>query len=242
MSFLLEIVVYRFAKEICDAIVAKCLTGRPKTVEKAQAVFMLWVELEAADVFLVFFFYASCRFSYCSQIIEFWFPRFIFQLDTPWRRHKLAWNLFLGWNFLFGNYMSWPDSLCCWNSWVLGNIETGSFGSFTKWMPTPWSLLYRFRSQSFIFWWPPKFGSCAWEMKSMVGQVLIMILWMPLEKFPFSTIDENTWSGKWMIRWSPVIQSWFLDWWLETKYIEETLESLLRSLLSLKIKFKNCFE
>ncbi|KAG6594399.1 Protein MOR1, partial [Cucurbita argyrosperma subsp. sororia] len=42
----------RFAKEICDAIVAKCLTGRPKTVEKAQAVFMLWVELEAADVFL----------------------------------------------------------------------------------------------------------------------------------------------------------------------------------------------
>uniref|UniRef100_A0A9I9CQR2 Protein MOR1 n=1 Tax=Cucumis melo TaxID=3656 RepID=A0A9I9CQR2_CUCME len=42
----------RFAKETCDAIVAKCLTGRPKTVEKAQAVFMLWVELEAADVFL----------------------------------------------------------------------------------------------------------------------------------------------------------------------------------------------
>ncbi|XP_022977426.1 protein MOR1-like [Cucurbita maxima] len=42
----------RFAKETCDAIVAKCLTGRPKTVEKAQAVFMLWVELEAVDVFL----------------------------------------------------------------------------------------------------------------------------------------------------------------------------------------------
>ncbi|KVH89565.1 hypothetical protein Ccrd_008447 [Cynara cardunculus var. scolymus] len=42
----------RFAKEICDAIVAKCLTGRPKTVEKAQMVFMLWVELEAVDVFL----------------------------------------------------------------------------------------------------------------------------------------------------------------------------------------------
>ncbi|KAI3720925.1 hypothetical protein L2E82_31924 [Cichorium intybus] len=25
----------RYAKEVCDAIVAKCLTGRPKTVEKA---------------------------------------------------------------------------------------------------------------------------------------------------------------------------------------------------------------
>ncbi|KAK2973970.1 hypothetical protein RJ640_030149 [Escallonia rubra] len=43
----------RYAKETCDAIVAKCLTGRPKTVEKAQAVFLLWVELEAVDVFLV---------------------------------------------------------------------------------------------------------------------------------------------------------------------------------------------
>lgn len=42
----------RYAKEVCDAIVAKCLTGRPKTVEKAQAVFMLWVELEAVDNFL----------------------------------------------------------------------------------------------------------------------------------------------------------------------------------------------
>ncbi|KAG8078290.1 hypothetical protein GUJ93_ZPchr0007g5646 [Zizania palustris] len=42
----------RYAKEICDAIIAKCLTGRPKTVEKAQAAFLLWVELEAADVFL----------------------------------------------------------------------------------------------------------------------------------------------------------------------------------------------
>ncbi|PWA51702.1 ARM repeat superfamily protein [Artemisia annua] len=41
-----------FAKEVCDAVVAKCLTGRPKTVEKAQMVFMLWVELEAVDVFL----------------------------------------------------------------------------------------------------------------------------------------------------------------------------------------------
>lgn len=42
----------RYAKEVCDAIVAKCLTGRPKTVEKSQAVFMLWVELEAVDAFL----------------------------------------------------------------------------------------------------------------------------------------------------------------------------------------------
>ncbi|GAB4831233.1 Protein MICROTUBULE ORGANIZATION 1 [Ancistrocladus abbreviatus] len=42
----------RYAKEVCDAIVGKCLTGRPKTVEKAQIVFMLWVELEAAEVFL----------------------------------------------------------------------------------------------------------------------------------------------------------------------------------------------
>ncbi|XP_054776764.1 protein MOR1 [Prosopis cineraria] len=42
----------RYAKEVCDAIVAKCLTGRPKTVEKAQASFMLWVELEAVDAFL----------------------------------------------------------------------------------------------------------------------------------------------------------------------------------------------
>ncbi|KAF3432700.1 hypothetical protein FNV43_RR23802 [Rhamnella rubrinervis] len=42
----------RYAKEVCDAVVAKCLTGRPKTVEKAQAIFMLWVELEAVDAFL----------------------------------------------------------------------------------------------------------------------------------------------------------------------------------------------
>ncbi|CAA7389138.1 unnamed protein product [Spirodela intermedia] len=44
--------VGRYAKEVCDAIIAKCLTGRPKTVEKAQAVFLLWVELEATDAFL----------------------------------------------------------------------------------------------------------------------------------------------------------------------------------------------
>ncbi|KAL8467970.1 hypothetical protein ACS0TY_031278 [Phlomoides rotata] len=42
----------RYAKEVCDAVVAKCLTGRPKTVEKAQMVFMLWVELEAVEAFL----------------------------------------------------------------------------------------------------------------------------------------------------------------------------------------------
>ncbi|XP_073061679.1 LOW QUALITY PROTEIN: protein MOR1-like [Primulina eburnea] len=42
----------RYGKEVCDAIVAKCLTGKPKTVEKAQAAFMLWVELEAVDAFL----------------------------------------------------------------------------------------------------------------------------------------------------------------------------------------------
>ncbi|GAV88428.1 HEAT domain-containing protein/CLASP_N domain-containing protein [Cephalotus follicularis] len=42
----------RYAKEVCDAIASKCLTGRPKTVEKAQAAFMLWIELEAVDVFL----------------------------------------------------------------------------------------------------------------------------------------------------------------------------------------------
>ena len=43
----------RCAKEVCDAIVAKCLTGCPKTVEKTQAIFMLWVELEFVDAFLV---------------------------------------------------------------------------------------------------------------------------------------------------------------------------------------------
>ncbi|GAB2232981.1 hypothetical protein Droror1_Dr00002194 [Drosera rotundifolia] len=42
----------RYAKEVCDIVVAKCLTGRPKTVEKAQMVFLLWVELEAVEAFL----------------------------------------------------------------------------------------------------------------------------------------------------------------------------------------------
>ncbi|KAG0602469.1 hypothetical protein M758_10G016500 [Ceratodon purpureus] len=42
----------RYAKEICDSIVAKCMTGRPKTLEKSQAVFLLWIELEVSDAFL----------------------------------------------------------------------------------------------------------------------------------------------------------------------------------------------
>ncbi|PWA41443.1 hypothetical protein CTI12_AA476000 [Artemisia annua] len=40
-----------YAKEICDAIVANCLTDRPETVTKAQIVFMLLVELEAVDLY-----------------------------------------------------------------------------------------------------------------------------------------------------------------------------------------------
>ncbi|CAO2823819.1 unnamed protein product [Amaranthus hypochondriacus] len=44
--------VGRYGKEVCDAIAAKCLMGRTKTVEKAQIAFMLWVELEAAEAFL----------------------------------------------------------------------------------------------------------------------------------------------------------------------------------------------
>ncbi|EAY76269.1 hypothetical protein OsI_04205 [Oryza sativa Indica Group] len=42
----------RYAKGICDAIVAKCLTGRPRIVEKAQAALLLWVGLDAAEVFV----------------------------------------------------------------------------------------------------------------------------------------------------------------------------------------------
>ncbi|XP_071930544.1 protein MOR1-like isoform X1 [Coffea arabica] len=42
----------RYAKEVCDVIVAKCMTGRPKTVEKSQTAFMLWMELEAVEQFL----------------------------------------------------------------------------------------------------------------------------------------------------------------------------------------------
>ena len=41
---------------------AKCLTGRPKTVEKAQAAFMLWLELEVVDVFLVCLILSSKNF------------------------------------------------------------------------------------------------------------------------------------------------------------------------------------
>lgn len=51
----------RYAKEVCDAIVAKCLTGRPKTVEKAQMAFMLWLELEAVEAFLVCFEFKMLR-------------------------------------------------------------------------------------------------------------------------------------------------------------------------------------
>lgn len=55
----------RYAKEVCDAIVAKCLTGRPKTVEKAQMVFLLWVELEAVESFLVCVNQQCCAFLKC---------------------------------------------------------------------------------------------------------------------------------------------------------------------------------
>jgi hypothetical protein len=55
-----------FGKEVCDAVVAKCLTGRRKTVEKAHAVFLLFVELEAVDAFLVLFF--MCIWSHCLAI------------------------------------------------------------------------------------------------------------------------------------------------------------------------------
>lgn len=47
---------------------AKCLTGRPKTVEKAQAAFMLWVELEAVDVFLVFSLSSNLSFFHYSMM------------------------------------------------------------------------------------------------------------------------------------------------------------------------------
>lgn len=60
-KFGISVATFRYAKEVCDAIVAKCLTGRPKTVEKSQAVFMLWVELEAVDVFLVHFFFSTTK-------------------------------------------------------------------------------------------------------------------------------------------------------------------------------------
>ncbi|GKC65094.1 hypothetical protein Tco_1097692 [Tanacetum coccineum] len=37
---------------IRELVMTKCLAGQPNTVEKAQMVFMLWVELEAVDAFL----------------------------------------------------------------------------------------------------------------------------------------------------------------------------------------------
>ena len=46
-------VVNRYGKEVCDAVVENCLTGRPKMVEMARAIFMLWIELEAVEPFLV---------------------------------------------------------------------------------------------------------------------------------------------------------------------------------------------
>lgn len=54
----------RYDKEVCDANVAKCLTGRPKTVDKAQMVFTLWVELEVMDVFLVRLMLKYCIFEF----------------------------------------------------------------------------------------------------------------------------------------------------------------------------------
>lgn len=58
----------RYGKEVCDAIITKCLTGRPKTVEKAQAIFMLWVELEAVEAFLVPHFLLLLFFVYFSAL------------------------------------------------------------------------------------------------------------------------------------------------------------------------------
>ena len=64
------VVMYRYGKEVCDAVVAKCLTGRPKTVEKAQAIFMLWVELEAVEAFLVLHFFSSSVCFYLGIVME----------------------------------------------------------------------------------------------------------------------------------------------------------------------------
>ena len=44
---------HRFGKEVCDAIAAKCLTGRTKTLDKSLEAFLLWVELEAVEAFMV---------------------------------------------------------------------------------------------------------------------------------------------------------------------------------------------
>ena len=78
--------LFRYGKEVCDAIAAKCLTGRPKTVEKAVTAFMLWVELEAVDGFLVSVLYSQkvifIRSRYSSKASNFLSPF----LRTPWRR------------------------------------------------------------------------------------------------------------------------------------------------------------
>lgn len=52
-NYVLLLLVYSYANEICDAIVADCFTDRLETLKKAQIVFMLWVELEAVDAVLV---------------------------------------------------------------------------------------------------------------------------------------------------------------------------------------------
>ena len=44
---------HRFGKEVCDAIAAKCLTGRTRTLDKSLEAFLLWVELEAVEAFMV---------------------------------------------------------------------------------------------------------------------------------------------------------------------------------------------
>ncbi|KAI3667445.1 hypothetical protein L6452_42503 [Arctium lappa] len=101
----------RYAKEECDAIMAKCLTGLSKTVEKAQMVFMLWVELEAVDVFLEQFKLAGKSFGgylssggkltleNCLKYLEklpMWFPLREFQepygsgIQVVWLRFRSA--------------------------------------------------------------------------------------------------------------------------------------------------------
>lgn len=67
------------------------MTGRPKTLEKSQAVFLLWVELEASDAFLVWSLFlplihalssdplSSTRFSVFSVPLvgSYWFYMFL---------------------------------------------------------------------------------------------------------------------------------------------------------------------
>ncbi|GBG84830.1 hypothetical protein CBR_g39205 [Chara braunii] len=42
----------RYGKEVCHAIAAKCLVGRPKTLQKSVDALLLFVELEASEAFL----------------------------------------------------------------------------------------------------------------------------------------------------------------------------------------------